>query len=172
MSQKDSVSENRFKIKSMAPEYIESYYEALDTVAHEEKYLAFVKAPSRNEVEEFVRYNLDRDQVMIVALEGEKVIGWCDIITHQLPGFTHSGRLGMGIVCEYRRIGIGSRLLREAINRAENKGLIKIELEVFSSNIGAINLYKKYGFVFEGRKSRARYFKGKFEDVDLMALFI
>jgi ribosomal protein S18 acetylase RimI-like enzyme len=172
MSQKDFVPENKFRIVSMSPEYIGSFYEALDTVAREEKYLAFVKAPSKNEVEEFVRYNLERDQVMIVALEGEKVIGWCDIITHQLPGFTHSGRLGMGIVCEYRRIGIGSRLLCEAINRAKRKGLIRIELEVFSSNIAAINLYKKYRFVFEGRKSRARYYKGTFDDFDLMALLI
>lgn len=170
MRVRDMETENKFRIVSMAPEHINSYYEALDSVSREERYLAFVKAPPENEVEEFVRCNLEMEQVMIVALKGEKVIGWCDILNHRLPGFTHCGKLGMGIVCEYRRIGVGSRLLSDAIDRAKNKGLIRIELEVFSSNTGAINLYKKYGFVFEGRKSRARYYKGEFDDVDLMAL--
>lgn len=172
MDQRDFGAENKFRIASMLPEYIESYYDALNSVAREECYLAFVKAPSKNEVREFVKHNLEKEQIMIVALKGESVIGWCDILMQQLHGFTHSGRLGMGIVREYRRAGIGSMLLSDAIKRAKNKGLIRIELEVFSSNTSAINLYKKFGFAFEGRKIRARYYKGVFEDVDLMALLI
>lgn len=46
---------------------------------------------------------------------------------------------------EERRKGIASKLLEEVINDYKGKKE-KIMLEVRKNNIGAINLYKKYGF--------------------------
>ena len=43
------------------------------------------------------------------------------------------------------------------INYCKNKGLLKINLEVNSSNTTAINLYKKWGFTQVG--SRKNYYQ-------------
>lgn len=53
----------------------------------------------------------------------------------------------------YREMGIGSMLLQALLDWAESNPFIeKVSLGVFASNHGAITLYKKMGFIEEGRK--------------------
>lgn len=47
---------------------------------------------------------------------------------------------------EYRGFGIGSMLLKKAIERLKAKGKKRVILEVRVSNTPAQNLYKKFGF--------------------------
>lgn len=59
----------------------------------------------------------------------------------------------MMIQKDYRSMGIGKRLIAELLKWAEENPLIeKVNLAVFSTNEGAIALYKKMGFTEEGRK--------------------
>ena len=69
-----------------------------------------------------------------------------------------------------RRKGIGEELLRRAIKDSQEKGLERIELEVFSTNEGAIALYTKLGFQTEGTKRKARRIDGIEHDFIIMAL--
>ena len=87
-------------------------------------------------------------------------------------GFTHCGRLGMGVHKSFRRLGLGTRLIERTISRAKGRGLERIELEVLASNTPAIKLYEKVGFVVEGVKKRARKLDGAYDDLVEMALFI
>ncbi len=65
---------------------------------------------------------------------------------------------------EYRHMGIGSMLMDYIINIYNEKKLDNITLEVRKSNVKAINLYKKYGFVEVGIR---KYYYGD-EDGILM----
>lgn len=69
---------------------------------------------------------------------------------------------------EWRRKGIGSKLLEELIKKAKEKDLKFLTLEVRASNYPAINLYKKFGFVIEG--TRRRYYVNPTEDGLIMTL--
>ncbi len=149
--------------------HIQSFYEALDIVSRERKYLLFMQAPPFADVKNFVKNLINRNMVQVVALDNEKVIGWCDIVTQEFAGMQHNGHLGMGVLPAYRRNGIGEKLLNNAIQLAVNRKIFRIELEVFDSNKPAINLYKKNGFTTEGRKRNARFLDGKFDDIILMA---
>jgi len=71
-----------------------------------------------------------------VAVEGEKIIGYCD---HSLNGefwglFVHKDYIGRGI---------GSRLLKTAENSLKKFGYKKVTLQ---ASITAKNFYKKYGY--------------------------
>lgn len=65
-----------------------------------------------------------------------------------------------------RRQGIGGMLLLEAIRQAVARGAELVTLEVRQSNQGAIGLYQKHDFEFEGR--RVRYYRDNREDAILM----
>ena len=160
------------RIVPITEAHIESYHDCLDSVARERRYLAFVEAPPLGSTREFVRSNIARDIPQFVALNGEDVIGWCDISPVRFEGFTHSGRLGMGIHASFRRLGIGTRLIEQTIRKAKEKGLERIELEVLASNTPALKLYEKMGFVVEGIKRKARKLDGSYDDLVEMALFI
>jgi RimJ/RimL family protein N-acetyltransferase len=144
---------------------------ALDEVAKERRYLAFLAAPPLTAVREFSRALLGGAGVQMVAVtEDERVVGWCDIVRVPMEGFNHTGRLGMGLLAPYRGQGIGQPLAEAAIAAASEAGMTRIELEVMASNANAIRLYQRLGFVHEGVKRRARHLDGVWDDHVLMAL--
>lgn len=65
-------------------------------------------------------------------------------IDKQLPELT------MGIIAEYRRRGVGKRLMEELYNAALARGISEISLGVHSDNIPAINLYTKQNWIKDG----------------------
>ncbi len=165
--------EQNIQIAPVSEKLVPGYREALDAVARERKYLMFLEAPPLESVNEFVSKLIQDNEIQFMALNSDgKVVGWCDILRIHFPGFEHCGRLGMGIIKEFRGQGIGKMVLEKVIAEARKRGLIKIELEVFASNLPAVNLYKKFGFQFEGQRMKARFLDGNFDDLHLMALFL
>ena len=74
----------------------------------------------------------------------------------------------IGVHPDFRRQGIGDRLLRTALEKAKQFGAEMATLEVRASNDGAIQLYQRYGFEIVGR--RRDYYHDNHEDAILMTL--
>jgi len=68
----------------------------------------------------------------------------------------------------YRRQGIASQLLVEALKSAHTEGARSALLEVRAGNQAAQEMYRKFGFEVVGR--RKRYYKDNYEDAVLMTL--
>jgi ribosomal protein S18 acetylase RimI-like enzyme len=115
---------------------------------------------------------MDDSQPQVMAVVEDGVVGSCDILSNAATGFTHVGRLGMGVRSEWRRQGIGRRMLDACLSLARNAGIEKVELEVFSDNVAALRLYDSFGFSEEGLKARGRKFEHRYQDVKLMALWL
>jgi RimJ/RimL family protein N-acetyltransferase len=60
--------------------------------------------------------------------------------------------LGMLVAAGWRGRGVGSALVAAAIELAHERGVHKVTLGVFPHNAPAIALYRKFGFVEEGRR--------------------
>jgi ribosomal-protein-alanine N-acetyltransferase len=73
----------------------------------------------------------------------------------------------LGVRNNYRRSGIGERLLISLIDLATQLSVRTITLEVRASNKAAQALYQKYGFQAVGR--RPRYYSNNREDAVLMS---
>lgn len=69
---------------------------------------------------------------------------------------------------DFRRQGIGERLMVTALLAASEEGARRAFLEVRAGNQGAQALYRKYGFIVDG--IRLRYYKDNNEDAILMSL--
>jgi ribosomal protein S18 acetylase RimI-like enzyme len=85
----------------------------------------------------------------VVAVAGGQIVGMLHIDASP-HGF---GELGMLVDRGWRGRGVGSALIRAAISWARGRGLHKLCLEVFAHNTAAIALYRRYGFVEEGRRT-------------------
>jgi ribosomal protein S18 acetylase RimI-like enzyme len=105
----------------------------------------------------------------LVAVAGEDVIGSIHVDASR-HGF---GELGMAVLREWRGRGVGSALLAAGINWARERGLHKLSLSVFPHNTAAIALYRKHGFVEEGRRVKQyRRSSGEFWDAVDMGLLL
>ncbi len=80
-------------------------------------------------------------------------------------GFRETHIMNIAVHPHFRRRGIGSMLLEYAINRARMKSDVLL-LEVRVSNVPAIQLYKRYGFLPIGL--RRKYYSDNNEDALVM----
>jgi RimJ/RimL family protein N-acetyltransferase len=96
------------------------------------------------------RFNLDGG---FVAVAGNEIVGLLHV---EATGFGF-GELGMLVALDRRGQGVGSALVEAAIGWAREHGLHKLSLSVFTHNEAAIALYRKFGFVEEGR--RVKHFR-------------
>jgi len=150
--------------------HIESFGECVGEVARERRFLAIVDGFGPEQNAQWVAVNRALGNPLYVALDAERVIGWCEIRRESLPGREHSAALGIGVRAAYRRMGVGRRLIDAAIAEAWRRGLARIELWVRAPNTGAIHLYEKVGFVREGCRHDAVRLDAGSEDELLMAL--
>ncbi|WP_425376416.1 GNAT family N-acetyltransferase [Rhizobium sullae] len=83
---------------------------------------------------------------------------------------SHVASLGMGVHDDFAGEGIGSALLAELIDTADNWLNIKrLELTVYTDNAAAIALYKKFGFEQEGVLKAFAFRAGSYADAYTMA---
>ena len=160
----------KYRIVPTREIHIKSLHKALDRVAREKKYLAFLKAPPLAESRKYVRGNIKDRNPQFVALAGEEVIGWCDITRIPRDTSRHCGVLGIALVPEFRGHGIGARLMQKAIAAAWARKFTRIELTVRENNRNAIALYGRLGFKIEGVRRNAFLVDGNYENVLAMAL--
>ena len=159
------------QIVPIAEEHIPGFRAAVDVVARERKYLAFLEAPPLEDVTRFVRDNIEHGSPQFVVLSAATVVGWCDVIPNRTRViYSHCGSLGIGLLPEFRGKGIGRQLMQRAIEAAFAFGLTRIELTVRERNANAIALYKSLGFEVEGLHRNAVCIGGQYENLYSMAL--
>ena len=159
-----------YRVVPITDELIPGFHRVLDTVAREKHYLAFLEAPPLEETTAWVRTGVKRGFPHFVALVGEQVVGWCDISPIPRPVHAHCGVLGIGVLAEYRRKGIGMALMLAALGEAREMGLTRVELTVRERNTNATALYESLGFRHEGRKRNAVRVDGAYENLLGMAI--
>ncbi|MBI4467070.1 MAG: ribosomal protein S18-alanine N-acetyltransferase [Acidobacteria bacterium] len=89
---------------------------------------------------------------------GERVVGF--LVGRTVPGEFEI--LNLAVKNEYRRQGIGRRLLGEALARAHGQGARRCWLEVRASNQPARDFYRALGFAESAR--RQRYYRDPEDD--------
>ena len=106
---------------------------------------------------------------LVAELEG-KVVGQLGMQVCQNPRRRHVAELGMGVREEYQGQGIGSALLRAALEMADNwLNIRRVELTVYPTNEAAIALYERFGFEVEAELTDYAFQYGNYVNVLAMA---
>ena len=111
-------------------------------------------------------------EAQIVAVEGDRVVGHLFIQRESHPVTHHVATLGIAVAADRRGRGVGTALMAEAVRWARGAGVEKLVLSVYPHNTGAIALYRKFGFVEEGRLSRQSHKSYGYEDELLMGAWL
>lgn len=152
--------------------YFKSFHDALSIVAKECVYIEMIEAPPFEKVSSFQSQLIAKNGPVYYALNNDHVVGWCDVFPEENPRQSHRGGLGMGLIPEFRGQGLGSKLLSSVLDHAKRFGLEKVELNVYTSNISAVALYKKFGFEQEGLIKKYRKLDDQYFDCLAMGKFL
>lgn len=142
-----------------------------------------IVAEGRNVRSETVRHSLrvyrrrfrrswSEQEAQIVAVDETGIVGHLYIQREDHPVTRHVASLGIAVAAPHRGRGIGSALMAEAFRWARRSGVEKIVLSVYPHNTAAIELYRRFGFVEEGRLVRHSRKSYGYEDEILMAAWV
>ena len=131
---------------------------------------------TRERVENWTK-NIDYNEVLaIVAViqedKEQRIIGSASLKFNAQKALRHKAELSITVHDDYQKMGIGTALVNHLIVIARKKGLTKIYLNVSTTNDQAIHIYKKTGFIIEGRLNRESFINGKYRDEYRMALLL
>ena len=92
------------------------------------------------------------DNLFFVAEENKKIVGTI------IAGFDgHRGWLySLAVIPNKRNQGIGKLLVDKAIVELENRGCLKVNLQIISGKDSVVSFYKKLGFSIEDRISMGK----------------
>ena len=122
---------------------------------------------------EFIQEMHENDHsVMILAKDGDKIVGIATLKGHKQSRLKHRADLGVSVLKEYWHQGIGSKLVAIIIGYAAEASIEIIELEVVTSNENAIALYQKYGFEVIGTYENFMKIDDHYVDAYLMNLYL
>jgi len=161
------------EIRPIGVEDADQMYSLINEIKDEGKYLFFTLRFPPEGTKKYIESHLAACNPVIGAFaENGDLTGWIDFNIGGFEEISHTATIGMGVRKDQRGRGLGEKLLRACIEKAKTLGLEKLELEVFDSNSAARGLYRKMGFVEEGRLRRKRKFRGTYEDLVCMGLFL
>lgn len=112
------------------------------------------------------------DEVDLLAFDGDRLVGHVTVLREDHPVTRHVASLSIAVAADARRRGIGRRLMEEAVAWSRRMGIEKLVLSVYPHNEAAIELYRAFGFVEEGRLARQSRKSYGYEDEILMAAWI
>lgn len=116
------------------------------------------------------RFKNSKNDLMLVASDGEKIIANASIERNKTERYSHRAELSITVLRDYWGKGVGSELMKRLIDFSKSSGIKSIYLDVCSDNTRAISLYERFGFVAIGKYEDYFKINGKFYDANLMVL--
>lgn len=110
--------------------------------------------------------------MLLLAHAGGTILGSLDAVTDRRRRLAHVSTIGVMVDPDWRGQGVGSALLTTFMEWAQtHSALEKVELHVHSENERAQALYRRFGFIEEGRRRKAiKYDDSTYMDDVLMGL--
>lgn len=111
------------------------------------------------------------DDYLLVATIAGEVVGNLGLhAASKSPRRRHVGHIGMAVRDDRQRRGAGSALLRAAIELADGwLNYQRLELMVYTDNLAALALYRKFAFTIEGTCRAYAFREGGYVDAYAMA---
>lgn len=110
--------------------------------------------------------------LFLVAVVDGKIVGTADFRRGAASKNRHVAQLGLALRKDARGVGLGTAMMEMGIDWARSVGIRKLRLGVFATNRPALALYRRLGFVREGRLRREVVLNGRPVDEILMALWL
>jgi len=109
---------------------------------------------------------------LLIALQGTRCIGHCLVRSTDHAALRHVAKISMAVSTDFRRAGVGKRLLEEAETWARFHKIHKITLDVLANNRPALRLYEKMRYREEGARKDQVIIDGRFDDELMLAKFL
>ena len=125
--------------------------------------------PVESWAERVANFETDQQGVICVAAAEKRLIGMLGLIRGNRPKTQHTGTVwGVYVQADWRGLHVAEAMVREAIAWAQARGLVRLKLEVITTNAAAIRSYVRCGFTVYGVEPEVIFYDDIYYDELLM----
>lgn len=164
------------EIREANPDDAEELRNVIKEYVEESDFIPYAKGEFNVTVEEEKQWiqsfiNIANGLLLIVIIEG-KIVGNLSLNIDNRAMLKHRAEIGIGMLREFRGLGIGNILFDKTIDWAKNHSTLEfLSLETHATNKSGIALYEKFGFKTVGTLSHSiKLSQGKYTDTLIMTL--
>lgn len=164
-----------FDLRPAQPADKEAIIVTIQAVCVEQIYLHTNTFVLTEEWQQVLAKSVDEDngRLLIVAQVGDKVVGYMRLFAEWYgPKGRHVGEVGLALVKPWRERGIGTMLVAYALDWARLARFQKVTASVIATNQRALNLFTKFAFTLEGRRTGQFNISGQYVDEILLRRFL
>ena len=155
-------------IRNVFVEDAKSMIEYVNIISSESDNLTYGSGEFNFTVEQEQKYiesmNNNALNLFILATINDEIVSIAQIQSNKKIRLSHLGQIALSVKQKHWRKGIGNQMMKTLIQWAKNNNFKKLNLEVTTTNEGAISLYKKHDFIIEGTNKRSMMIKGNYID--------
>ena len=159
-----------FSIRPARQEDLSGIVGAIRQVARDGGYIeAESVAQEVDHDQALLRHNELESRMFFVACVGGDVVGWVHLSAPELEKLDHAARLTVGVLEEYRGVGVGSQLLARGTAWAADNDLERLYNNVPATNERAIAFLEGHGWEVEAVREDHYKMSGDHVDEGMMA---
>lgn len=163
----------KVRLRYPKKEDLDQFHKYINTIIRERTFIGLQKPISRNDEIEWFSKEFKKmekeDVIRLVAEVGEKFAGSSSIERKELDVNRHIGILRIGMVKDFRGMGIGKEMVEILAKLAKkDMGIRMIESSYYGKNTASEKLHKRLGFREIGRIPKGCNYYGKYYDEIIM----
>ena len=117
-----------------------------------------------------LRHNAYESRMFFVATVEDDVVGWAHLHLPTLAKLSHTAELTVGLIEEYRGLGIGSQLLERTLEWVRSQGHEKVYQSVPATNEAAVAFFEDRGWTIEAVREDHYKLDDEYVDEVMMAI--
>ena len=107
--------------------------------------------PSLKKIEQVVATIVAEGYPQLMMFDNTKLVGSIEVLPASMfsskqRNNSHIGAVGIMLLAGYRRQGLASQLLEQAIEASENYGFYQLTAQIYPQNQASIRLFEKFAF--------------------------
>jgi RimJ/RimL family protein N-acetyltransferase len=155
-------------IREIIPADAESFVNLIKQVENESQFMLLEpeerKITHEDQKKRIEAMDKSGNSNIFIAEENNQLIGYLIAMGGNAKRNEHSVYLVIGILAQYRGLGVGTKLFDHLEKWAMEHNVHRLELSVVTRNEAGLGLYNKMGFEIEGTKRNSLYIDGEFLD--------
>lgn len=154
-------------IRKIAVKDAECFLNMLKQLDAETKFMLFdrdERKTTTDDIKKKIQNSGETNSLILVAEQDGSIAGFLSAKREPYNRVRHCAYIVVGILKDYRGMGIGTQLFEQLEAWARSSGITRLELTAMTHNKTAVGLYQKMGFQIEGIRKNAMTVDGEYVD--------
>lgn len=156
-------------IKKIDKVDVDKFFNFLKKLDHETDFMMYEPGERIWNKRQLIEQLENKSNLFLGVFHAQDIVGFLSVERGCYKRTKHSAYIVIGIRSNFQNQGIGTKLFEELDIWAKENAIKRLELTVETSNVNAIKLYKKNGFVIEGIKRNTMLVNNELRDEYIMA---